>query len=107
MSTRTALAVFCSNSLKEPENVKTKLQRLKAELLVHSEVNANELGFSGLSPKILFCKRVKWFKTFYDRIKALIESKDSKIYFCNKVIIFRLNMYLKVLLYYLRSNSLS
>ena len=30
------------------------------ELLVHSEVNANELGFSGLSPKILFYKRVKW-----------------------------------------------
>ena len=30
--------------------------RLNAELLVHSEVNANELGFSGLSPKILFYK---------------------------------------------------
>ena len=50
---------------------------LKAELLVHSEVNANELGLSGLSPKILFYKRVKWFKTFYDKIKELIESKDS------------------------------
>ena len=67
-------------------------------------MNANELGFSGLSPKILFCKCVKCFKTFYDKIKPLIESKDSKIYFCNKLIICRLNMYLKVLLYYLRSN---
>ena len=57
-------------------------------------------------PKILFYKRVIWFKTFYDKIKPLIESKDSKIYFCNKFIICRLNMYLKVLLYYLRSNSL-
>ena len=53
---------------------------LNAELLVQSEVNANELRFSGLSPKILFYKRVKWFKTFYDKIKPLIESKDSKIY---------------------------
>ena len=35
----------------------------------------------------------KWFKTFYDTIKSLIESKDPKIYFCNKFIIFRLNMY--------------
>ena len=76
--------------------------RLNAELLVHSEVNANKLGFSGLSPKILLYKRVKWFKTFYDKIKPLIESKDSKTYFCNKFIICRLNMYLKVLLYYLR-----
>ena len=33
---------------------------------VHSEVNAFELGFSGLPPKILFYERVKWFKTFYD-----------------------------------------
>ena len=50
-------------------------KRLNAELLVNSEVNANELGFSGLSPKILFYKRVKWFKTFYDKIKPLIESR--------------------------------
>ena len=63
--------------------------------LVHSEMNANELGFSCLSSKILFYKRVKWFKTFYNKIKLLIESKDSKIYFCNKFIICRLNMYLK------------
>ena len=69
-------------------------------------MNANELGFSGLSSKILFYKRVKWFKTFYGKIKPLIESKDSKICFCNKSIICRLNMYLKVLLYDLRSNSL-
>ena len=55
--------------------------------------------------KILFYKRIKWFKTFYDKIKALIESKDSKIYFCNKFITCRLNMCLKVLLYHLRSNS--
>ena len=41
-----------------------------------------------------------------DKIKALIESKDSKIYFCNGFIIYWLNIYLKVLLYYLRSNSL-
>ena len=75
-------------------------------LLVHSEVNANELGFSGLSPKILFYKRIKWFKTFYDKIKPSIEFKDSKIYFCNKFIIYRLNMYFKVSLNYLRSNSL-
>ena len=34
----------------------------------YSEVNGNELGFSGLSPKVLFCKCVKWFKTFYDKI---------------------------------------
>ena len=54
---------------------------LNAELLVHSEVNANKLGFSGLSPKILFYNRIKWFKTFYDTIKPLIKSKDSKIYF--------------------------
>ena len=53
---------------------------LNAERLVHSEVYSNELGFSGL----LFYKRVKWFKIFYDKIKALIESKDPKIYFCNK-----------------------
>ena len=66
------------------------------ELLVHSEVNANKLGISGLLPKILFYKHVKWFKTFDDKIKALIESKDSKICFCNKFIICRLNMYLKV-----------
>ena len=39
-------------------------------------------------------------------MKPLIESKDSKIYFCNKFIICRLNMYLKVLLFYLRLNSL-
>ena len=38
------------------------------ELLVHSEVNATKLGFSGLSPWIL--------KTFYDKIKPLIETKD-------------------------------
>ena len=67
-------------------------------LLVHSEVNANKLGISGLSPKILFYKRVKWFKTFYDKIKPLIESKDSKIYFCTKFKICRLNMYLRSLL---------
>ena len=30
-------------------------------------MNANELGFSDLSTKILFYKRVKWFKTFYDK----------------------------------------
>ena len=47
-------------------------QLKKAELLVHSEVNGNELRFSGLWPKILFYKRVKWFKTFYDKIKPLI-----------------------------------
>ena len=76
---------------------------LKGELLVHSEVNANELRFRGLSSKILL---YKWFKTFYDKIKPLTESKDSKIYFCNKFKICRLNMNLKVLLYYLRSNSL-
>ena len=67
----------------------------------HSEVNANEFGFSGLSPKKLFYK-----SQIYDKIKPLIESKNSKIYFYNKFIICRLNMYLKVLLYYLRSNSL-
>ena len=43
-----------------------------------------------------------WFKTFYEKIKPLIESKDSKIYFCNKFKICRLNMYFKVLLYNLR-----
>ena len=69
-------------------------------------MNANKLGFGGLSPKILFHKRVKRFKTFYDKIKALIEYKDYKIYFCNTFIICCLNMDLKVLLYYLRSNSL-
>ena len=67
---------------------------------------SNELEFSGLLPKILFYKRVTWFVTFYDKIKALIESKDYKIHFCNKLIICQLNKYLKVLLYYLRSNSL-
>ena len=72
-----------------------KLIGWNAELLVRSEVNATELGFSGLSPKILFYKRIKWFKTFYDKIKPLFESKDSKIYFCNKFIMCRLNiMYL-------------
>ena len=30
---------------------------------------------------VLFYKRVKWFKTFYDKTKPLIESKNSKIYF--------------------------
>ena len=39
--------------------IKIRRKRLTADLLVHSEVNANELGFSGLSPKILFYKRVK------------------------------------------------
>ena len=68
---------------------------MNVELLVHSEVNVNKLGFSGLSPKILYYKCVKWFKTFYEKIKALIESKDSQIYFCNKFIICQLNMYLK------------
>ena len=81
-------------------------QRLNAERLVHSEVKSNELGFSCLSPEILFHKRIKWFKTFYDKTKPLIEHKDSKIYCCNKFIVCRLNMYLKVLLYSLRSNSL-
>ena len=38
----------------------------------------NAVEFSGLSPKILFYKCVKSFKTFYDKIKPLIESKDSK-----------------------------
>ena len=47
---------------------------MNAKLFVHSEVNANKLGFSGLSPKILFYKCVK---TFYDKIKTLIESKDT------------------------------
>ena len=51
--------------------------RLNGELLVYSEVNANELGFSGLSPKILFYKRVQSFKTLYDKIKPLIESKET------------------------------
>ena len=55
---------------------------------------------------ILYYKHVKWFKTFYDKIRPLIESKDSKIYFCNKFIICRVNKSLKVLLYYLISNSL-
>ena len=82
-------------------------QRLNAERLVHSEVKSNELGcLSCLSPKILFYKRFKWFKTFYDKSKPLIEPKDSKIFFCNKFIICRLNMYLKILFYSLRSNSL-
>ena len=49
------------------------VQRLNAQLFVHSEVNANELGFSCLSPKMLFYKHVKWFKTF-DKIKPLLES---------------------------------
>ena len=71
---------------------------LNAELLVHSEVNANEFVFSGLWPEI-FYKHIKWFRTFYDKIKPLTESKDSEIYFCNKFIICQLNMYLKVLLY--------
>ena len=74
---------------------------VNAELLIHSEVYSNEHGFSGLSPKILFYKRVKWFITFHHKIKALIESKDSKIYFCNKFIIWRLNIHLKVLLIYM------
>ena len=87
-------------------SIRPSVLRLNAEILVHSEVIANELGFSGLSPKILFYKRVKWFKIFYDKFKPLIESKDSKMYFCNNFIIFRLSMYLKVLLYSLRSNSL-
>ena len=39
---------------------------------------------------------------FCDKIKSIIESKDSKIYFCNKFMICRLNMYFKVLLYFLR-----
>ena len=38
--------------------------------------------------KILFYKHVKWFKTFYDKIKPLSESKDYKICVCNKFIIF-------------------
>ena len=42
---------------------------LNVELLVHSEMNANELGFSGLSPKILFYKAVKWFRTFMIKLK--------------------------------------
>ena len=46
------------------------LYRLNAGFLVHSEVNANELGFSGLSPKISFYKRIKWFKTFNDKINV-------------------------------------
>ena len=50
-----------------------------------------------------FINVLNGLKHFYDKIKVLIESKDSKIYFCNKLIICRLNMYLKVLLYYLRS----
>ena len=37
---------------------------------------------------------------FINVFKTLIESKDSKIYFCNKFIICQLNMYLKVLLCY-------
>ena len=39
-------------------------------------VYSNELGFSGLAPKISSYKHVEWFITFYDDIKALIESKD-------------------------------
>ena len=80
--------------------------KVVAELLVHSEVYTYALGFSGLSPKIIFYKRFKWFKTFYDKIEKIIESKVSKIYFCNTFIVCPLNMYLKVLLYYLRLNSL-
>ena len=45
-----------------------------------------------------FINMLKWFKTFYDKIIALIESKDSKIYFCNTFIICWLKLYLKVLL---------
>ena len=42
-----------------------------SEPLVHSEVYSNELGFSGLSLKILFYKRVKWFIIFFfDKIEA-------------------------------------
>ena len=54
-------------------------------------MNANELGFSGL---LVYCLRyyfinVKWFKTFYDTIKPLIESEDSKMYFCEPPILLR------------------
>ena len=69
-------------------------------------MNVNELGFSGLSPKILLYKRVKRYyfinvlnglKHFMTKNKTLIESKDTKIYFTNKFIICRLNMYLRLL----------
>ena len=53
-----------------------------------------------------FINVLNGLKTFYDKIKPLIESKASKIYFCNKFMICRLHMYLNALLYYLRSNSL-
>ena len=53
-----------------------------------------------------FISVLNGFKTFYDKVKALIESKESKVYFCNKFIICRLHKYFKVLLYYLRSNSI-
>ena len=43
-------------------------QRLNAERLVHSEEKSNELGFSCLSPKILFYKRVKWFKILMTKL---------------------------------------
>ena len=48
---------------------------------VHPEVVANKIEFGGLSPKVLFYESVTSFKTFYDIVKAVIESKDSKIYF--------------------------
>ena len=56
--------------------------------------------------KYYFINMSNGLKHFMKIIKPLIESKDSKIYFCNKFITCWLNMYLKVLLYYLRSNSL-
>ena len=33
---------------------------------------------------------------FYDIFKAVIESKDTKIYFQSKFVIFQLNMHLKI-----------
>ena len=42
----------------------------------------------------------------FDKIKPLIESKDSIIYFCTKFINCRQNMYLNILLNNLKSNSL-
>ena len=55
--------------------------RWYVELLVHPEVLADKIGFGGLSPKILFYKSVSSFKTFYDIVIAVFESKDPKIYF--------------------------
>ena len=54
------------------------LDSLMVRLLVYSEVKANDFGFNGLSPEILFYKCVNGLKHFMAKLKHQLNPTTLK-----------------------------